>query len=82
MNKIILNGNIESAKSVKFGPENRAFRYGDGLFETMHIQDGEVRFYDQHYERLTSGMHALSMKIPDYFPNMKDYILHFLKEQN
>jgi branched-subunit amino acid aminotransferase/4-amino-4-deoxychorismate lyase len=21
------------------------------------------------------------MKIPDYFPNMKDYILHFLKEQ-
>ena len=43
---------------------SRAFQYGDGLFETMMLQKGTVRFLADHYQRLTEGMAALQMTVP------------------
>ncbi len=48
-------------------PSNRAFRYGDGLFESIRMFDGQLPFLDYHYERLYKGMHFLGYNIPKYF---------------
>lgn len=40
---------------------NRAFLFGDGLFETMVFQNGQIRFSDFHLKRLLTGCRVLGM---------------------
>ena len=42
--------------------EERGFRFGDGVFETIRIHDGILYQWELHLERLESGLEAL--KIP------------------
>ena len=46
-------------------PADRGLQYGDGLFETMAIRDGRVRFFDWHLERLADGARRLALRLPD-----------------
>ncbi|MCC7504483.1 MAG: aminotransferase class IV [Saprospiraceae bacterium] len=42
----------------------RAIYYGDGLFETIRMFDGQLPFLRQHLDRLFGGLNALGMLIP------------------
>jgi len=59
MNYINFNGRIVPETESILSVENRAFRYGDGLFETMLWQDADVRFLPFHVERLQKSMAML-----------------------
>src|SRR5690606_6235914 len=50
-----------------FTSENRAFRYGDGLFETMRWMDGKIRFIQHHIDRLHAGMRLLHLDHAETF---------------
>lgn len=54
---------------------NRAFLYGDGVFETVKILDGKILFLEDHYFRLMSSMRILRMEIP------MNFTMEFLEEQ-
>ena len=41
--------------------DDRGLQYGDGLFETMLIRHGRVRFLDAHLARLTTGCARLAI---------------------
>ncbi len=43
---------------------NRAFRYGDAVFETVRVNRGRVLFWDRHYTRLITAMSILRMSVP------------------
>ena len=49
-----------------FTPQNRGFRYGDGVFETIKIFRGEILLADYHFDRLFSSLSLLKIKAPDY----------------
>jgi 4-amino-4-deoxychorismate lyase len=60
----LVNGVESSAISV----DDRGLQYGDGLFETMSAQDGRVRHFERHMERLAEGGRRLGLPVPD--PNL------------
>lgn len=50
-----------------FKADNRAFRYGDGVFETMRWMDGDIRFLAHHVARLHEGMRILKFDHAEKF---------------
>lgn len=42
-------------------PVNRAFRYGDGLFETVLVRHGTAIHWDAHMQRMKEGMAILGL---------------------
>jgi branched-chain amino acid aminotransferase len=41
---------------------NRGLKYGDGIFETIGVKDGQIRFLDEHIERLLNGCQVLNLE--------------------
>ena len=44
--------------------DDRAFQYGDGLFETIAIRAGRPRLWQFHLQRLASGCERLGIRMP------------------
>jgi branched-chain amino acid aminotransferase len=68
------NGTIATSPN-DFSFTNRAFLYGDAVFETLKIVDSKILFFEDHYFRLMASMRILRMEIPQYFT------LEFIEEQ-
>jgi branched-chain amino acid aminotransferase len=79
---INFNGNIAQEDS-NILTQNRAFLYGDGIFETVKIINGKILFLEDHYFRLMASMRVVRMMIPmnftmEYF---EEQIINLVKEQ-
>ncbi len=59
---INFNGSLVPEDMAVISADNRAFRYGDGLFETMLWKDGDIRFLDFHVERLQESLQLLQFE--------------------
>jgi branched-chain amino acid aminotransferase len=70
-----LNGNLVEHESVL--SQNRAFLYGDAVFETLKVVNGKVLFMEDHYFRLMASMRIIRMQIPMNFTleNLEEQIL-------
>ena len=72
---INFNGKFLEKESNSLNSNNRAFKYGDGLFETVKVIDSEVCFLEDHYFRLMASMRMLRMEIP------LNFTMEFLEEE-
>lgn len=63
---INFNGNI-AAENDNVLTQNRAFLYGDGVFETLKIINNKILFLEDHYFRLMASMRVVRMEIPMNF---------------
>jgi branched-chain amino acid aminotransferase len=61
------NGNILPANQPVLMSNNRAFRYGDAVFETIRLMHGDILFFEKHLARLRRSMDLLGMKWRDDF---------------
>lgn len=64
---INFNGTIVSEEEFKLNSENRGYKYGDALFETLKVVNGVIFFWEDHYFRLMASMRILRMDIPMNF---------------
>src|SRR5215203_6714049 len=64
---INLNGSIVDASQPVLMHTNRAFRYGDAVFETIRLMNGEILFFEKHLARLKKSMQMLLMDWPEAF---------------
>lgn len=67
MNFVCFNGAFFSEETPLFSTQNRGFKYGDGLFETMKLQDGTLLLSNYHFDRLWQGLRILQIEIPEFF---------------
>lgn len=63
----IYNNNLFRVGMTVITADNRGLRYGDGLFETMRMHEGEILNVDFHFERLFEGMKILQFDIPENY---------------
>ncbi|WP_394173171.1 aminodeoxychorismate lyase [Thalassotalea litorea] len=67
--------------SVNFFPQSeisiadRGLAFGDGIFTTALVQEGQVQWLEQHIERLSYGCQALQINMPD-FARLKTHLNH------
>jgi branched-chain amino acid aminotransferase len=71
---INFNGNIVS-NDTNVLTQNRAFLYGDAVFETVKIVNSKILFLEDHYFRLMSSMRVVRMEIP------MDFTMEYFEEQ-
>ncbi|MGH8558854.1 MAG: aminodeoxychorismate lyase [Methylococcales bacterium] len=57
---MLVNGHESELISVS----DRGFQYGDGLFETLAVENGEPQFLVRHLERLRIGCERLAIEFP------------------
>jgi 4-amino-4-deoxychorismate lyase len=60
--RVLVNGREEA----QLDPRDRGLHYGDGLFETLAVIDGRLRFLDWHMERLGLGASRLGFPSLDF----------------
>ena len=70
------NGNFIDQTNLSFS--NRAFLYGDSVFETIKVVKNKALFWEEHYLRLMSSMRILKIEIPNEFT--PDYLESQIKK--
>jgi 4-amino-4-deoxychorismate lyase len=58
------DGAVQPAADYSIPPTERAFRYGDGLFATLRLEDGLLLDAEAHIERLVDGAGMLGLTVP------------------
>ena len=69
MQKIWINGSLHQSISVL----DRGLSYGDGLFETIRIDNGQPQFLDAHLARLSKGLERLQFP-PNSLQRLNTYL--------
>jgi branched-chain amino acid aminotransferase len=64
---INLNGTLLQSKTSILSLENRGYKFGDALFETLKVVQNRILFWEDHYFRLMASMRILRMEIPMTF---------------
>lgn len=84
MNSICLNGKILPADKPALMIDNKSYRYGDGLFETIKVIRKKMLLETYHFERFFSGLTTLRFQLPHLFAaqKLKENILLLCEKNN
>lgn len=75
------DGKLYPENEKIFTINNRAFKYGDAVFETIRVINGQPVFVHDHFTRLKKGMDLLRMNtIPLTFEELYEQILHLIEK--
>lgn len=69
------NGRLVELSEANISINNRGYKYGDALFETMRVVNNKILFLEDHYFRLMSSMRILRIGIP------MNYTMEFFEEE-
>jgi branched-subunit amino acid aminotransferase/4-amino-4-deoxychorismate lyase len=77
---LCLNGEFRPAADPVLLAGNRAFRFGDALFENIHAWSTEAQLLEKHYNRLINSMTVLGMAVPARLtvPSLSRFITQLL----
>ncbi|MFD0962886.1 aminotransferase class IV [Pseudofulvibacter geojedonensis] len=60
----MINFNRNIVEEAVINQNNRGFKFGDAVFETLKVIDGKILFFEDHYFRLMASMRIMRMEIP------------------
>ena len=52
-------------EEVAIPPDDPGFLFGDGLFETLRVDDGRTRDVEAHLDRLLAGLRRIKIALPE-----------------
>lgn len=75
------NTRLLSKKELILNPDNRAFQYGDGIFETIIVNNGKIQHAEYHERRVKSSIKVLKLNFTLSFHDVQERI-NFLLGKN
>src|SRR5690349_15969466 len=82
MDFVCFNGKFFPADEPLFTSQNRSFRYGDGVFETMKVHRGKILLSAFHFERLFLSLKMLRIENSLALAYLSELILELTKKNN
>ena len=82
MNFVCLNGKILPAAEPLLTIQNRGYKWGDGVFETMKVHKGKILLADLHFERLFLSLQLLQIDSSMQKENLTERILQLCGKNN
>ena len=79
---VFLNNEIISDEKPYIYIKDRGFLLGDGIFETIKVQNGQIVFFDEHYRRLENSAKFLSIPMPYSQSSLKESCTTLIKKNN
>jgi len=67
MKYICTHGKLIPVEHPVIMADNRGYRYGDGLFETMKMVNKKIPLWTYHWQRLFDGLTLLKYEVPSTF---------------
>ena len=64
MKFVCINGELAPSETASVPVSDRAFMYGDGLFDTLRVVGGQPRLWDAHWDRFRMGAELLRINLP------------------
>lgn len=72
------NGELLPFEKSGIAPGNRAFRYGDGFFETIRVHNGMPLWLEYHLKRMKQSAFVLGIDLPHSLSG--EFLMDHLKE--
>ncbi len=77
---VFLNGKFIPEEKAQVSVFDRGFLYGDGLFETLRIYNGQLFRWEKHWERFRRGAEFLKIKIPFSLIQIEQFVAQLIAE--
>ncbi|HEY9510848.1 MAG TPA: aminotransferase class IV, partial [Verrucomicrobiae bacterium] len=78
--QVFLNGRFVPEEQATVSIFDRSFLYGDGLFETLLVQNAKPFRWTQHLERLQCGAEFLKIKLPFSSNALQDFARELISQ--
>ncbi|WP_203333697.1 D-amino-acid transaminase [Planococcus beigongshangi] len=81
MNYIIEDGNITLREKLSINHEDRAYQFGDGVYEVIGVYEGKPFKIKEHLTRLQYSCNEIDISFTESISDLEDKLLE-LKEKN
>lgn len=73
--RFFINGQEQSStQQHQFDVADRAFSYGDGIFETVNVIEGRIPLWKYHLQRIEKSCHKLSINVDQALSQIEDFL--------
>lgn len=81
---VCFNGEFFSAGNALLTVQNRSYKWGDGVFETMKVFSGKLLLQSLHFERLFNSLRLLQIEKGEAFTQVKlvEHVLNLCHQNN
>src|SRR3954471_17115582 len=79
---VYVNGRYVDGEAPSLLVNDRSFMYGDGLFETIRITNGQPFLWNEHLERLQRGADFLKIPMPAKATEIEHATRHLLAQND
>lgn len=77
MTKMLFNDQIMDRGNL-IDIEDRAYQFGDGIYEVIGVYDGKPLMLDEHLERLERSASEVQLKLPASISDLRDNLLELV----
>lgn len=82
MEKALWNGKIVNKDEIKISIDDRAFHFGDGVYEVIRVYDGELYLAEAHMKRLYQSAEKVGIEIEVKTDTFLEQLVQLKEEAN